>query len=148
VFAGFDWSNEVCKPYTSVLEEQNKHDKPKVLRLKLELHLINDYISCEKLSEASETKTVNCDKKFLLEIIKLFGNVIDVTEKRIAELEVLDEKLAEFYPDAFDWQMTETGLIQQYNKTQCLQMTFTILDKFDEEKNEKVSLLICRLLEF
>jgi len=51
---------------------------------------------------------------------------------------VLEEKLVDFDPEAFDWQMTDTGLVRQYNQTQKLQMAFIVKDKLDTKKNEKV----------
>ena len=118
--------------------EQKTTDMPSELHLKMDLHMINDHIRCEPRQGANETRTIQCDETFLLEIIRVFGTVIEVSEKRIVDVVVLEEKLVDFDPEAFDWQMTDTGLVRQYNQTQKLQMAFIVKDKLDTKKNEKV----------
>ena len=92
--------------------------------------------------QTAKNEKIQCDETFLHDIIKLFGEVIQVNENRVKNIVIASEEFTDFNAKEFDWQMTESGIASDiFNKTQTLQVFFTLTsetDKLENVASEKV----------
>lgn len=130
---GFQWSQKGCEPDANIIVDDSHRSSD--VKLKLNLHILNNYIPCTEVGTDGKMK---CDETFVYEIIKMFADVIQVSEERVKNLEIVEEKIITFDDTDFDWDwVNET--YDHSNKAQHLSIKFVVTDKLPDKLYEKVS---------